>query len=324
MTSRIVSATGELLEEILDETYPVWAEGLSRENYGRFNEVQLKTPWGARHLQRLALVSRQGRLLSTAKRYDLKARLDGAGVRVLGIGAVFTPPDRRRQGFAEELIRRLLEIGIREGYDLALLFSAIGPDYYRRFGFDPVPIDQVSLTVRHGAGSPAMLVRAGEDRDASFIAEMHEARSANGWRFALERDADFVRYSIARKRLLAGFGPPGMRHLEYFVADEAERPAAYVVLLRSNGARMLSECGDRDPTGARVGALLQALFARRPGEQHAPIRGWLPHGFRPPQLDMVRPERSSVAMMLRPLRPGLAIDPPLAAGDVMYWLGDVV
>jgi hypothetical protein len=29
-------------------------------------------------------------------------------------------------------------------------------------------------------------------------------------------------------------------------------------------------------------------------------------------------------MMLRPLQPGIAIQPPLTAGDVMYWLGDVV
>ncbi len=321
---RLVPAAGLVLEEILDETYPIWNEGLSRENYARFNIAQSSTPWGATHLQRVALVSSDGRLLSTAKRYDLRARLDGRPVRVFGIGAVFTPPSGRRRGFAAELIERLIDTAARESFDFALLFSAIGPAYYRRFGFETIPVDQVSVDVRPTAGSPMMLVRAGCDDDVRFLAEMHEARAASaGWRFALDRDADFIRYAIARKRLLSGFGPPGLRHLEYFVAEEGGRPAAYVVLLRSNGLRMLCECGDRDASGARVGALLQALLARAPAEHFHLIRAWLPPGFRPPQVDLLQIEPPSVAMMMRPLREDLTI-PPLDADEVMYWLGDVV
>jgi hypothetical protein len=35
----------------------------------------------------------------------------------------------------------------------------------------------------------------------------------------------------------------------------------------------LEECGDRDPSGAGVGALLQALIAREPSERRPTIRG---------------------------------------------------
>jgi GNAT superfamily N-acetyltransferase len=325
MDGRLVPATGPLLEEILDETHPIWGEGLTRDSYGRLNAAQLKTPWGTEHLQRVALLSESGGLLSTAKRYELNATLDGQPVRVLGIGAVFTPRDRRGRGFAARLMEHLLETGRRERFDLALLFSAIGPEYYRRFGFEAVPIDQLSLDVRHRPGAPAILVRAGTDRDVPFVADMHRARTAAArWRFALDRDADFIRFAITRKRLLAGLGPPGLRHLEFFVVDEGERPAAYAVLLRSNGDRILTECADRDPTGARVGALLQALFARTPGERPGMVRAWLPPGFRPPQITVVRTEPPSVVMMLRALSPGGPIRRPLAAGDVGYWLGDVV
>ncbi len=325
MEARLVPAAGALLEEILDATYPLWNEGLTRGNYARFNRAQLKTGWGAAHLQRVALVSPAGRLLSTAKRYDLRARLDGRPVRVLGIGAVFTPVSLRHRGLAGDLLERLLETGRQESFDLALLFSAIGTDYYERFGFQTVPVQQVAVELQRKRGSPAMLVRSGTDADVRFLAEMHEARSAaSGWRFVLERDADFIRFAIARKRMLAGFGPPGLRHLEFFVVDEAERPAAYAVLLRSEGGRMLSECGDRDPTGARVGALLEALFARTPSEMPPVIRAWLPPGFRPPQLEVRAVEHPGVVMMLRPLRPGVQIRPPLTAADVAYWLGDVV
>ena len=322
---RVVPAVGDVLEEILDQTYPVWNEGLTRENYERFNIAQRKTAWGATHLQRVALVSSDGRLLSTAKRYDLRARLDGRPVRVFGIGAVFTPPSLRRHGLAADLIRRLLETAASESFDFALLFSAIAPAYYRRFGFEAIPVEQVSIDVRVKPGSPAMLVRVGDDKDVRFLAEMHEMRAAaSGWRLALDRDADFIRFTIARKRLLAGFGPPGLRHLEYYVAEEGGRPVAYVVLLRSNDVRMLCECGDRDPTGARVGALLQALLARAPAEHAHLIRGWLPPGFRPPQVDLLQLEPPAVTMMMRPLRQEATIDPPLSEEDVMYWLGDVV
>jgi len=325
MDTRLVPATGTILEEILDGTYPLWNEGLSRENYAQFNAAQLKTRWAATHLERVALVSSDGRLLSTAKRYDLRGRLDGHPVRVFGIGAVFTPPARRRCGFAADLIERLLETAAGEAFDFALLFSAIGPDYYRRFGFETVPVEQVSVHVHVKAGSPAVPVRAGDDDDVRFLVEMHEARAAAaGWRFALDRDADFVRYSIARKRLLSGFGPPGLRHLDYFVVDEGERPAAYVVLLRSAGVHMLCECGDRDPAGARVGALLQALAARAPADHPHPVRAWLPPGFRPPQVDLLQIDPPAVTMMMRPLRPDARVAPPLNEDDVMYWLGDVV
>jgi GNAT superfamily N-acetyltransferase len=324
-TPRIVPATGALLDEILDATYPIWGEGLNRAAYARLNVAQLKTPWGGANLRRVALVSASSGLLSTAKRYTLSARLDGRPVRVLGIGAVFTPVRLRRHGFAAELIEQILDEGRRESFDLALLFSAIGPDYYRRFGFEPVPVEQASLTVRYKPGAPAILMRAGGDRDVPLLAEMHAARaSASTWRFALERDADFIRFSITRKRLLAGLGPPGLRHLEYFVVEEGGRPVAYAVLLRSDGDRVLTECGDRDPTGARVGALLQVVFARTPNERQPAVRAWLPPGFRPPQVDVVPGDRAAVMMMLRPLQPGGGVTPPLTAADVAYWLGDVV
>ena len=325
MDARLVPATGELLEEILDETYPVWNEGLTRENYARFNVAQRQTAWGATHLQRVALVSSRGRLLSTAKRYDLAARLDGRSVRVLGIGAVFTPVSLRRRGLAGELIEQLLDGARQESFGLALLFSAIGSDYYRRFGFEAVPITQAALEVRVKPGSPAMLVRGGEDRDIPFLADMHQARLAtSGWRFALEREPDFIRFGVTRKRLLAGLGPPGLRQVEYYVAEEGNRPAAYAMLLRSNEVRMLAECGDRDASGARVGALLQSLIARAPAAPVPEIRAWLPPGFCPPQVRLLRPERSAVTMMMRPVAGHPAIEPPLSTGDVMYWLGDVV
>jgi hypothetical protein len=47
------------------------------------------------------------------------------------------------------------------------------------------------------------------------------------------------------------------------VADEGSEAAAYVIVsVVGNLWWTLEDCGDRDPAGARVGALLQALLAR--------------------------------------------------------------
>ena len=55
MALTVVPATGVVLERILDDTYPLWHDGLSREGYGKLWAAQLKTPWGATHLDRVAL-----------------------------------------------------------------------------------------------------------------------------------------------------------------------------------------------------------------------------------------------------------------------------
>src|SRR5206468_10676186 len=45
----------------------------------------------------------------------------------------------------------------------------------------------------------------------------------------------------------------------------------YTTLFRS----VLEECGDRDPSGARMGAILQVLIARNPAERRPAITAWL-------------------------------------------------
>lgn len=343
--AKLVPATGVLLEEILDESYDIWGEGLTRQGYARYNTAQLQTDWGRAHLARVALVDEEGggtRLLATAKRYELAARLDGAPRRVLGIGAVFTPPARRRQGHAGRLVEGLMEQAAREGVELALLFSEIGRDYYARLGFAPVPARGLELAIAPGrGGAPAVPVRSGDDRDLPKVAEI-AARAADGYRFGLERPAAFVKYGLTKKRLLAGLTPRGARAVEFFVAEEGGQPAAYVILTISPRGWTLEECGDRDPTGARVGAMLQALRARDPAPRQAEgvsvlstheraqprLTAWLPPRFLPPQLTIVDRTLSGHAsgpiMMIRRLgAASAAIEPRLDANDVVYWHGDI-
>jgi len=90
---QFVVAEGPILEEILDATYPVWNEGLTRDAYARWNAAQLRTTWGAEHLRRFALLDDRGRWVASAKRYLWPIRLDGVDCLMCGLGAVFTRPE---------------------------------------------------------------------------------------------------------------------------------------------------------------------------------------------------------------------------------------
>jgi hypothetical protein len=314
----ISAATPEQLTEILDETFPLWGEGLGRAGYERYNLAQRETRWGSRHLERLVLTDGR-RWLSSAKRYELEGRLDGRDVRILGIGAVFTPAEARRRGHAADLVRRLLDQAAGEGFDLAVLFSEIGTRYYASLGFVPLPLTQVRLAVNPLRGPAAIALRSGEAGDMRAICEMNAGQTAS-FRFTLRRRPEYAAFALAKKRLLAAAGAPGHRKVEFFVVEEGGRAAAYLVLLEVGGYWMLTECGDRDPSGARIGAMLQTLLADR---EHRPvhIRAWLPGTFLPPQMHVAAREVPALVMMACPLG-STRIDPPLLEGDLAWWHAD--
>ena len=316
---KVVVAEGPLLDQIISLTYDIWNEGLTERGYSQWNAAQLRTPWGRAHLQRLALVDDAGRLLATAKRYRYRVRLDGRVGWMSGIGAVFTPPLQRGKGHASQLIEQLLEMERKEGALLAGLFSEIGAGYYERFGFKPIPIDEVTVNVTRRGGAPAMLVRAGDDRDLAAVEAMHQVRSS-GARFTLTRDRSMIHYALSKKRLLAGLGPQGLRQIEFVVAEEGVSAVAYAVLHENANGWTLEEAGDRDPAGARLGGLLQVLVAREPSAPAPLIRAWWPASFPvPPQVSLIDRAPAHDLFMVKPLAD---VRIPERAEDVFYWHSD--
>ena len=323
----LAPAEGPVLRAVLAATHRIWSDGLTPAAYERYYTAQLATPWGSRGLRRYALVDGP-HILASAKLYTFDAVLDAAPIRVAGLGAVFTQPEHRRRGAARELITRLLKRAADDQVDLALLFSEIGPDYYQRLGFDAIQTATQTLRVTESdrRGAPATLVRAGDDRDLDAVAAMGDSR-ARAFRFHLARDRDLVHYAIAKKRLLAGLGPNGLREVQFFVAEEGASAVAYVVLtLNHDGGSIavtLEECGDRDPSGARVGAILQTLIARDPAEARIPIASWLPYGFCPPQVAIVGSRPSADVMMVRALGDRAKAALPLRGDELLYWHADL-
>jgi predicted N-acetyltransferase YhbS len=318
----LAPAIGPLLEQTLDATFPIWHDGLSRPAYGNWFAAQTATAWGSRHLTHWAWIEDE-RAVATAKVYIFSATLDGRPLRLAGLGAVFTRPDHRGRGHARDLMAALLERARLEGADAALLFSEIGPDYYARLGFESIPATDLTLRVLEDTrrGAPALMMRAGEERDLDNVVDM-DAQRAAPYRFHLNRDRDLVHYAIVKKRILAGLGPSGARELLFFVAEEGAAAVAYVVISVSGGSWTIESCGDRDPAGARLGAILQVLIAREPSGRRPAIKGWLPPTLRPPQLVVDAAAPASDVMMMKPLSDGGRAAPALKWEEVLFWRGD--
>lgn len=309
--------SGALLDQVLDATFPHWGEGLSRQAYGSWNKAQGLTLWGREHLARVGLV-RGAEVLVSAKRYLFEAQAGDRSINVLGIGAVFTPEGRRGQGLAPALIDALIEDGRARGCAVALLFSEIGAEYYERMGFQTVPRSVLTIDVpRNRLGAPATLVRAGEPQDLPHTVEM-SSRYARGAGFALRRPASLIEFGLLRRRMLAGLGPAGLRALEFFVSEEGNRAASYIIISRGPNGASLVECGDYDPAGARVGAMLEVLAAREPAETDRRLRTWWPATFRPPQITVVDAAPSPEVMMVRHIQGA-----PVDYSSVIYWPSDV-
>jgi GNAT superfamily N-acetyltransferase len=322
VSATLVPAEGAVLERVLDATYPLSNGGLSRQAYGRLDAAQTRTVWGRDRRRRFALVD-GGEVLASATQYDLAAILDQRPVRVCGIGSISSDPALRRSGHADELVERLLDQAARNGAAMALLFPGGSQEQLQLNGFEVVSITDVELAVTESSrrGAPMTLIRGGEERDLAAIAAMGQVR-ASAFRFHLARDVDFVQYAITKKRLLAGLGEAGARQLHFFIAEEGITAAAYVVVSIVGGTWTIEECGDRDHSGARVGAILQALIAREPVERRPTIRAWLPHGFVPPQVTIVSAKPSTDVLIVRSLGSPM-IEPRLSGDDVLYWRADV-
>lgn len=319
---KAVIAEGALLARLIASQASSCSD-LSCEAFGKFEAAQAQTAWARHHRRRFALMEGDD-VLASAEQYDLSGVVDQQPVTICGLASVFTIDGDNASDHAEDLIEGLVAAASDAGTDLALVFNPAASASPWMKHFQVVPTVDTVLTVteslRHGA--PMTLVRGGEDRDLQAIAAMGKVL-ARRFRFHLDRDSDFIKHVITRKRLIAGLGLKGRRQLEFVIAEEGITAAAYLVMSVANGTWTIEECGDRDPSGARLGAILQALIAREPAEARPLIRGWLPPGFLPPQVKAAATTEASPVLFVRALSSRIA-RLQVSVPDVMYWRNDLL
>lgn len=188
---------------------PIWGGGLEEGRFQLFQRRLADSPEAAGRYRLLGWFEK-GRLVSAMKAYDLRGASEGRELRLLGIGAVFTPPELRRRGHAAAMLRAAMESYRELGAHAAVLFSDIDTRYYQRLGFRGLESRECALTVSalprlQGGFRPAM---AGDEErmTRTFAAGRNGDR-----RLTLERDGWTLRFQLRRLRELArarGVGEP--------------------------------------------------------------------------------------------------------------------
>lgn len=181
---------------------PIWGGGLDEGRFQLFQRRLADAPEAADRYRLLGWFE-DGKLRSAMKAYDLQGSCARRQLRVLGIGAVFTPPGQRRRGHAAAMLRAAMDEYRRRGAHAAVLFSDIGVAYYERLGFQVLEsrectVEAGALPRPSGAGyRPAL---AGDE--PQMIRLFAEARDGET-RFSLARDGWALRFQLRRLRELA-------------------------------------------------------------------------------------------------------------------------
>ena len=111
---------------------------------------------------------------------------------------------------------------------------------------------------------------------------------------------------------------------KYTAPRLVEQGTEHTTFVKQDGRWMIEEAGDRDPSGARLGAMLQVMLARLPGERLPEIKCWWPKALVPPQVKIAASTPTQSVLMIRPLRDRILPLPPLAAAEVVYWHSDYI
>jgi GNAT superfamily N-acetyltransferase len=277
---------------------PLWGGGLPEEQFVTYQLRLANAPESAGRYRALGLVDERGVLLSAMKAYLLGGELLRRPLRVLGIGAVWTPPSLRRRGHAGRMLEQALQLHAALGCEAALLFTDIGTAYYQRLGFHPVESGECLVDLRQlpkGAGfRPA---GPGDDEQLTRILARGRSQEAG---FTLARDGWSLRFQLRRLRELARIRQVGEPEWGVLASDPAGGQAAAMIRHTRDAVDVLDAAWTTAQAREALLAGLRDCLVRsgRPG-----LRVWPAHQLR--GLWEARPRGTALAM-IAPLGQGFS------------------
>ena len=228
-------------------------------------------------LDQTRVVAADGRIVSTLRVWERCMRIGTCAVRTGGIGGVGTHPDYRGRGFATSLMRDAAAYMEAAGYDVGLLFSIIPCTFYRRLGWESLPLAGFRVRRREMVEleETDWEVQAfDEERDLEHVAALYETYNEG------------QSGSIVRPRAHWDTAPARIRGiLPAVVARRGDALGGYLnFVVGAEAATVREVAHDRDdPTALRalVNHLLRACEKKGVGE----VRGEIPH--RHPLVDLL-------------------------------------
>lgn len=306
---RLIEAEPAQVRAIYRESHALWGAGLSLDDYIGLWEDLRATAWARRHARFLVWQDDDGSILSSLKLYTPPARVLGREGRAAVLGAIFTPRELRRRGHATGLIAEVLRLREAAGDDWSFLFSDIGTDYYRGFGYEALRAEEqwgtLSRGRRLGRAADRLRVRDYADADLPDLMRAHEA-FARTLPLAIVRDRDHWHFLRVRaESYFRRVADPAVRE-RVLVAEGEDGFVGYAFTVEGRGEWNLREVGAVDGTLQTMAAVLHAAGtdALRSGMRR--FYGWLPPGL-DRELDRLGwAARSGPRRRARPMVRGLA------------------
>jgi GNAT superfamily N-acetyltransferase len=279
---RFVTPNFEQVRTVLAESHALWGAGLSVPDYVGMWEEMADSRWARSWYSWRALVDDQGRVVASLKLYRPALRLGATTGRTAALGAVFTPRAFRRRGHAATLIRAALDEAARRGDASALLFTDIGTEYYRAFGFTPLPCEDALGSI---AGAAARAPRGVTLRSMTFddldAVSSAQRASCAGRPLAVLRDRDHWEFLLLRAatffRRLDGSG----LERRFMIAMEASRPIGYLVAVLGPGEWNLREADAFDGDPGTLARVIHAGAAEANALSATTVWGWIPRAAWP-------------------------------------------
>lgn len=269
MNPRLIDISATVYaREVLPLSAQLWAHGRNLQTYAADTTALAQTPYGRASYRTVAL-SDGAEILASFKRYERAARVSGATLRSIGIGAVFTPEQLRGRGYASAMLAMALDEARSAGVDFAFLFSDIRPAFYQDLGFVELPSRSISVRADTLAASRIDAQPIGT-RDWSGVRLCFEAMESR-------RECALLRppavWNWLRLRM-----SQGARHasgqIVHLLVRRGRSVAAYVIGRREprHDAYVADEFAFADERGREV---IPALLRCAAGDLRR-IVGWLP------------------------------------------------
>ena len=299
--------TGDERADYFRGIQPIWGGGLDEGRFQLFQRRLADSP-EAHDRYRLLGWFERGQLVSAMKAYRLSGGYAGRPLALLGIGAVFTPLERRRRGHAAAMLRAAMADAAARGMQAAVLFSDIEVRYYERLGFRAVESRESTVDVS-ALPRPAGGFRPAFAGDEDAMIRLFAAGRRGETRFCLARDGWTLRFQLRRLRELArarGVGEPEWG----VIARDGGSEAAAMMRFGRDSIDVLEAAWTDDRARQRLlGGLHDCM--QRTGRPR--LRVW-PAG----QLRglFAAPERKSAIAMVAPLDAGVTLPERGAATEL--------
>ncbi|MGD9680549.1 MAG: GNAT family N-acetyltransferase [Candidatus Obscuribacterales bacterium] len=264
------------LSAVLKETGRIWSPGLSQRQYCDYLSAQLKNPWARKSMRFLVLKEDpESPPLGALKYYHLSYRTRGLRetVGVAGLGAIFTPPERRGQGLGKTMVKLALARAEAEGMAAVMLYSDIGSDFYLQFGFSELESFRFESELI-GTGEPAdkiqgFCVEPASAADRERLGRYYQrwqsrqplaiSRPDSYWHLMLDRDAFIRRHN------------PAWAPLEALLPAADSHSQGYALFRTgSQTLRVLEVCAGEESREA----IWRALIAVAANRGRSRLEGW--------------------------------------------------